>query len=132
MVRKYKIENTEETYLRIWQKVNFGKVILDQKFFEENEIKNSQDSYRLQVYQFDPNTRLFYVDNTLYAVTSDELVYNYLDTGRAITLYGNKEYYAGHKETFYFYNEVIITDKEIIAFEDYRDKGNLNLKVLTM
>ena len=130
MIRRYKLENSDETYLRIWQKVNFGKEFLEPKFFEEKKITDSQYGYRLTVNQFDPNTRLFYLDNTLYWVTSDEPIYNYLDTGRAISLYDYKGY--NHKQdTFYIFNNLIITDKEIVNFEDYKDKESLNLKLLS-
>lgn len=129
MIRRYKLENSEETYLRIWQKVNFGKEFLKPIFFEEKKITDSQYGYRLTVNQFDPNTRLFYLDNTLYWVTSDEPMYNYLDTGRAVSLYDTRGY--NHtKATFYIYNNLIITDKEVENFENYKDKQNLHLKTL--
>jgi hypothetical protein len=130
MIRKYNLEKTDETYLRIFQKINFGKEFLEPKFFEENKIGESNTSYRLNVYQYDPNTRLFCLNDDLYLVTSDEAVYNYLDTGRAVSFYGNSHY--GHTDlpTFYIYNDLIITDKEIIDFEDYKDKKNLTPKVL--
>ena len=131
MIRKYKIEKTDTTYLRIWQKINFGKEILEPGFFEGGKINDSQESYRLSVYQFDPNIRLFYLYHNLYSVTSDEAIYNYLDTGRAVSLYG-KAYFSGfEKETLFIYNDLIITDKEIVDFEDYKDKKNLNLKILS-
>jgi hypothetical protein len=131
MIKKYQIENTDETYLRIWQKVNFGKEILEPKFFVKNEIPESQESYRLLVYQFNPNTRLFYLDDILYWVTSDEQIYNYLDTGRAVSLYEYSRFSNDHKHTtLYIYNDLIITDKEIKDFEDYRDKKNLSIKLL--
>ena len=129
MIRKYKIENTDKTYLRIWQKINFGKEILEPKFFEENKIKDNDKSYRLEVFQYDPNTRLFFLDDYLYWVTSEETIYNYLDTGRAISVFGSS-HYEHNKERVYIYNDLIITDKQIKDFEDYKDKGNLNLKVL--
>jgi len=129
MIKIYRIEDTNETYLRIWQKLNFGKEILEPKFFEENKIKDSEYSYRLSVYQYNNDTRLFYLDDDLYRVTSDETIYNYLDTGRAISLYGKRSY-AHNRETFYIYNDLLIADKEIIDFEDYKDKENLSLKVL--
>jgi len=131
MLKKYKLENTSDTYLRIWQKINLGKEILEAKFFEKNDIPDSHDSSRLLVYQYDPNTRLFFLDDNLYWVTSDEAIYNYLDTGRAISVYGKSHYSGFEKTSFYIYNDLIITDKEIIDFENYKDKKSLNLKTLT-
>jgi hypothetical protein len=130
MIRKYNLEKTDETYLRIFQKINFGKEFLEPKFFEENKIGESNTSYRLNVYQYDPNTRLFCLNDDLYLVTSDEAVYNYLDTARAVSFYGNSYYRHTDLPTFYIYNDLIITDKEIIDFEDYKDKKNLTPKVL--
>ena len=66
MIKKYKLEDTNETYLRIWQKVNFGKEFLEPGFIKDNEIKDSNNSFRLSVFQYDPNTRLFCLENTLY------------------------------------------------------------------
>lgn len=128
MIKKYKLESNDNTYLRIWQKINFGKEIIKPEFFKETEIEKSNDGFRLSVYQLNPNTRLFYLKDILFFITSDEAIYNYLDTGRVIT------YYDGHyhnSNTIYIYNNLIITDKEIIDFEDYKDKDNLNLKLLT-
>jgi hypothetical protein len=34
MIKRYKIENKDTTYIRIWQKVNFGK-----EFLEKNKTK---------------------------------------------------------------------------------------------
>ena len=45
MIKKYHLENTEPTYLRIWQKINFGKEVLEPGFFEEN-IEPHEDQYR--------------------------------------------------------------------------------------
>jgi hypothetical protein len=128
MIKKYKIENTKPTFLRIWQKINFGKEILPPEFFGENDIADSGYSYRLSVYQYDPNTRFFYLKTILYSVTSDEQIYNYLDTGRAVSVYSSNHY--NRIDSFYIYNDLIIADKEIIDFEGYNDKKNLDLKVL--
>ena len=130
MIRKYHIENKEETYLRIWQKINFGKEVLPKNFFEESKIKDSENSFKLNVFQFDGNTRLFYLDDILYWVTSEETMYNYLDTGRAVSLSNNRTYDDTDKHKFYIYNDLIITDKQIIDFEDYKDKKSLTLKNL--
>jgi hypothetical protein len=133
MIRKYRLENTEDTYVRIWQKVNFGKEILKPDFFNRDKITESQESYRLSVYQFDPNTRLFYIGGTLYMVTSDEPIYNYLDTGRAVTFFKGNNYYTDTENgnsILYIYNDLIIMDKRIIDFEDYKDNRNLSLKEL--
>ena len=86
MIREYNLENSGETYLRIWQKITFGKEILESVFFEENNISDTQNSYRLKINQFDPNTRLFYLEDILYFVTSEEPIYNYLDNGRVVSL----------------------------------------------
>lgn len=129
MIKKYQIENTDETYLRIWQKVNFGKQILEPGFFSKNEIPDTRYSHRLTVFQYDPNTRIFCLDNDLFWVTSEETIYNYLDTGRAVSFYQNR-YSHNEPVDFYFYNDLIITDKDIIDFENYKDKKNLNLKTL--
>ena len=130
MIKKYKLESTDKTYLRIWQKVNFTKEILEPEFFEERKIVDSQYSYRLSVYQYNSDTRLFYLDDFLFWVTTDEPIYNYLDTGRAITLFDYNRGNDGDKDCFYIYNELVITDKEINDFEDYKDKKNLSLKTL--
>lgn len=129
MIKKFWLENTDKTYIRIFQKINFGKEILEPGFFGKNEIAESRESYRLAVYQFDPNTRLFFLDNFLYWVTSDEAIYNYLDTGRAVSFY-TKNYYNHNDMTLYVYNDLIITDKAIKDFEDYKDKSSLNLKLV--
>ena len=129
MIRKYKLEDTNETYLRIWQKVNFGKEFLESGFFQVVDIPKSDNSVKLSVFQFDPNTRLFYLGNTLYWVTSEETIYNYLDTGRAVSILSDR-YRVNKLPGFYFYNELNITDNEIKGFEDYKDKENLNLKVI--
>jgi len=129
-MKKYKIENTEDTYLRIWQKVNFNKEFLKAEFFKDNKIAESEESYRLNVFQSDPNTRLFYLNNVLSSITSDEAIYNYLDTGRAVSIYGKSHYSGFEKFTMYIYNDLLITDKEIIEFENYKDKGGMKLKVL--
>jgi hypothetical protein len=132
MIKKYKIESKDETYLRIWQKVNFGKQVLEPGFFEDKEIADSQESYRLSVYQFDPNTRLFYLDDYLYSVSSDEAIYNYLDTGRAISKKNNQYGYSHNKKDIIFiYNDLIIADRQVINFEKYKDEDNLSLKVLS-
>jgi hypothetical protein len=131
MIKKYHIENTDETYLRIWQKINLGKEILVKEFFEENKVNESDESYRLNVCQYDPNTRLFYLGGFLYWVTSDEAIYNYLDTGRAVSLYERSHYSNDNIANFYIYNDLLITDKDIIDFENYKDKKNLSLKILS-
>jgi len=130
MIKKYKLENTDTTYLRIWQKINFGKEILEPSFFEDKEIVDSQESNKLSVNQFDPNTRLFYLNTILYWVTSDEAIYNYLDTGRAVSYFCKRSYNYNDNKNFYIYNDLLITDKDIINFENYKYKQNLNLKVL--
>jgi hypothetical protein len=130
MIKQYNIENKDTTYLRIWQKVNFGKEFLEPGFIADRQIADIQDSHKLSVYQFDPNTRLFYLDDYLYWVTSDEAIYNYLDTGRAITLKGSGHYYEHNKNVIYIYNDMLIADKVIIGFEKYEDKESLSLKLL--
>jgi hypothetical protein len=130
MIRKYEIENTDETYLRIWQKINFGKEILEPNFFKNIEIDNSQNSYKLSVYQFDSNNRLFYLGKNLYLVTSDESIYNYLDTGRVVSLYN--VHYQSNSSFIYIFNDLNITDEEIKSFEEYDSKNSLDLKELMM
>jgi len=130
MIRTYTIENTETTYLRIWQKINLGKEVLEPDFFKQEDIKDSSDSLRLKVFQYDQNTRVFCMGRTLYMVTSESAIYNYLDTGRAVTFDENKGYYNHEKSKLYFYNDLIITDTEIINFENYKDKVGMNLKAI--
>jgi hypothetical protein len=131
MIKTYKIENTETTYTRIWQKVNFGKEILEPKFFDNTDVTDSRNSIRFSIYQLNPTTRLFYSENKLYSITNDEPIYNYLDTGRAVSIYQKDRYSSYSRLTFYIYNDLIITDKDIVDFEDYRDKDNLNLKLIS-
>jgi len=128
MIKKYSIEKTDETYLRIWQKITFGKEILENSFFKGTQIPETDRGYRLAVYQYDPNTRFFYNDNNLYWVTSDEILYNYLDTGRVISIF---EAHRTDILSYYIFNDLIVTDKQVINFEKYKDKKTLNLKVLS-
>jgi len=132
MITKFKLENNEETYIRIWQKIHFGKEFLQYNYFKDNEINNTENSFKLNVYQLDPNTRLFYLNNYLYKVTSEEPFYNYLDTGRVLSIKENRHYSnVNSKNIFYIYNEIIITNKEITNFEEYKDKEKLGLKLLS-
>jgi hypothetical protein len=130
MIKRYNIENKDETYLRIWQKVNFGKEFLEPGFIADRQIADTAKSHKLSIYQFDPNTRIFYLDDYLYWVTSDEAIYNYLDTGRAVGLNNNRSYYNHDKNVIYIYNDMLIADKVIIGFEKYKDKESLSLKLL--
>jgi len=130
MIKRYNIENKDTTYLRIWQKITFGKEILEPGFCEDRQIADTDDSHKLSVKQFDPNTRLFYLDDYIYFVSSDEAVYNYLDTGRAISIKGSRSYYHNNDIIFYIYNDMLITDNVIKGFESYKDKESLSLKLL--
>ena len=109
MIKTYNIENTDTTYLRIWQKINLGKEVLEPGFFKQEDIKDSSESFRLKVFQYDPNTRAFCMNRTLYMVTSESAIYNYLDTGRAVTFDEYKGYYNHEKSKLYFYNDLIIS-----------------------
>jgi len=131
MFKRYHIEKqNDETYLRIWQKVEFGKQILEPGFFENRQIPDTEDSHKLNVFQFDGNTRVFYLDNYLYFISSDEGIYNYLDTGRVFSIKGGRTYYRNNNLVSYIYNDMLITDKQIKNFERYEDKENLSFKLL--
>jgi hypothetical protein len=130
MIKKYDIENTDSTYLRIWQKINLGKEILDPEFFKDNRIPDTNDGYRLKVFQYNPDTRLVYLDSDLYMVSSNEPIYNYLDSGRAVIFKGKRSYYDPDNLTIFFFNDLIVTDIEVVGFEDYRDKDSMQLKRL--
>ncbi len=130
MIKRYEVENTDNTYLRIWQKIVFDKQILEPDFFKEKKIANLEDSYKFSVYQYNPNTRIAFINEHLYWVTSDEPIYNYLDTGRAVIV-ERKGYYRNSNAIYYIFNDMLITDNVIKSFENYQDKKNLNLKVLT-
>lgn len=131
MIKRYEVNETGETYLRIWQKLTFGKEILPIDFFKENRLKDFSGCIRLKVFQYDQNTRLFYINQCLYWVTTEESIYNYLDTGRGITYYSYGSYRSkNEKFIIYMYNDLLITDNKITDFEEYRDKESMNLKVL--
>ena len=124
MIKEYHLEDRAETYLRIWQKIMFGKEVLDLSLFENTEIKDTQYSYRFKIQQFDNNTRVVYLNGNLILVTSEESIYNYLDTGRVYTsMYSRYSY-----NIIYIYNDILITEQQIKDFEDYKDKDNMNLK----
>lgn len=44
MIRTHNIENTDTTYLRIWQKINLGKEVLEPDFFKQEDIKRKGDT----------------------------------------------------------------------------------------
>lgn len=129
MIKRYAVENTEPTYLRIWQTITFGKEILPLDFFKHNTLFTDEHIIKLSVYQFDSNTRFFYLSGNILSVTSDEPIYNYLDTGRIINYKGGNRY--NYCITIYIFNDLLIDDKKILEFEDYSLKNNLNLKILT-
>lgn len=125
MIKEYHFEDKTETYLRIWQKIMFGKEVLDLDLLKDTEIKHTEHSYRFKIQQFDNNTRAIYLNGVLNLVTSEESIYNYLDTGRAYTnLYSR--YSSGSR--IYIYNDMLITEPQIKDFEDYKDKDDMNLK----
>jgi len=82
MIREYHFEDKTETYLRIWQKIMFGKEVLDLDLLKDTAIKDTEHSYRFKIQQFNNNTRAVYLNGVLNLVTSEESIYNYLDTGR--------------------------------------------------
>jgi len=53
MIRTHNIENTDTTYLRIWQKINLGKEVLEPDFFKqvkaEKEEKTKPESLFLKI-----------------------------------------------------------------------------------
>jgi len=132
-MKKYLLETQEATYLRIWQRVNFGKEILEPKFFEDKDIPGSLAySFKLSVYQYDTDTRFFKRHKTVYSVKSNEPIYNYLDTGRVISLDDRRNYYTSHDNSgFYIFNNLNITDEEVLNFEAYKDRDLLNIKLLS-
>jgi hypothetical protein len=98
-------------------------------FFKHDSLFTDEHIIKLSVYQFDSNTRFFYLNNNILSVTSDEPIYNYLDTGRIINYKGGNRY--NHEITIYIFNDLLIADKKVLDFESYEHKGDLNLKILT-
>lgn len=130
MIKQFGLESTGDTYIRLFQKIQFGAEILNNKFFDEKEIKDCDNGYRLNVYQYNKDIRFFYMNKIIYSVNTEEPLYNYLDTGRAIIIIKPYSHYVSEQEkaTVYIFNDLIITDKEVIDFEEYRDKESMNLK----
>jgi len=132
MIKQYNIKNNDTTYLRLWQKIQFGKEILPESFFDIKTIVNTNHCYRLKVFQLDKDTRVFYLGRVLYSVNTADQIYNYLDTDRAVKFDTGYHYSESEPQEakIWIFNDLIITDKDIEAFEDYSDKEHLNLKQL--
>ena len=133
MIKQYNVKNNDTTYLRLWQKIQFGKEILPESLFDITTIVNTNHCYRLKVFQLDKDTRVFYLGRVLYSVNTADQIYNYLDTGRAVKLnIGSTRSISGRPQssTIHIFNDLIIADKDIEAFEEYTNEDELNLKQL--
>jgi hypothetical protein len=95
---------------RIFQKLFFDKIILDNDFFDLEEIADT-DIYFLKVKQLDPNTRAVILGGFLYKFNPDNPIYNYLDNGRAI-------YYG--KNCFIF-NDLKVNKEDLKIVDNWQD-----------
>ena len=130
MLKQYKIENTDTTFLRIWQKVIFGKEVFKPEIFIIEPVKDTDYSKRLKVCQIDNDTRGFYLDNIFYIVDTKEPIYNFLDTGRALNCRLRDRYGDTRGRDIYIFNDLLIPEDKVKDFEDFRKKEDLGLKKL--
>lgn len=106
--QELKFGNTNST--RIFQKLYFGKEFLQEDFFRHKKVEDTGINY-LKVYQLNDNTRLSVIGDYLYKVTTENPLYNYLDTDRILVFNG---------DNVYLLNDLKISIKDLKVLDRYR------------